>query len=120
LLGYLKDRRFLSWMRLRLKKRIQTFIIIAVFSSAIYLLSEGPYSRLDYFVPLADAFLHGRLNILHPPSWLSELVNFRGNYYVVYPPMPAVLLLPFVALFGPSFDQGILSVILGGLGVSAT
>jgi len=106
--------------RSALKRSVIIFIGIALFSSMIYLGTAGPYSYLDYFVPLANAFLHGRLNILDPPSWLSELVNFHGYYYVVYPPMPAVLLLPFVALFGPSFDQGILSVILGGLGVSAT
>ena len=63
-------------------------------------------ANLDYFVPLADAFLHGRLGLTEAPSWLNEVVpGGNGLYYVVYPPMPALVSCPSVALFGPDFDQ---------------
>ena len=62
---------------------------------------DGPRADpFDYFVRLADAFLHGRLYLLEAPSWLNELVPGGGGWYVVYPPVPAVLLVPFVAVFG--------------------
>jgi hypothetical protein len=81
-------------------------------------LSNGRPTNLDYFIPLADAFLHGRLGLLEGPSWLNELVpSASGLYYVVYPPMPALVLLPAVALFGPTFDQAWATVLLGAANV---
>jgi hypothetical protein len=81
-------------------------------------LSNGRPTNLDYFLPLADAFLHGRLGLLEGPSWLNELVPWsNGLYYVVYPPMPALVLLPAVALFGASFDQAWATVLLGAANV---
>ncbi|HEY9765231.1 MAG TPA: hypothetical protein V6C82_02665, partial [Chroococcales cyanobacterium] len=72
---------------------------------------------LHYFVPLADAFFHGRLNVLEHPSWLNELVPFHGKFFVVYPPMPAVVLMPFMLLWGKGMNQAFVSVILGALSV---
>lgn len=94
-----------------------TFLIIAV-TAAIYLYS-APRDRqaLDYFVPLADAFLHGRLHVLEAPSWLNELVPGGGGWYVVYPPVPALLLIPFVALYGAEFPQQVASSLYGAIAV---
>lgn len=71
-------------------------------------------TNLDYFVPLADAFLHGRLGVTEAPSWLNELVPGGGGlFYVVYPPVPAILLVPIVWLFGSGFEQAWASILLG-------
>ena len=72
---------------------------------------------LDYFVRLADAFLHGRIYLTEAPSWLNELIPKDGVWYVAYPPLPAVILVPFVALFGTDFPPQIASCIFGGVGV---
>ncbi|HBN07713.1 MAG TPA: hypothetical protein DD435_03360 [Cyanobacteria bacterium UBA8530] len=66
---------------------------------------------------MADAFFHGRLNVLDHPSWLNELVPFQGKFFVVYPPMPAVILMPFMLLWGKGMNQALVSVILGALSV---
>lgn len=88
--------------------------LVAVLALGLGLvMHRGAPVYLHYFVPLADAFLHGRLDVLDHPAWLNELVPFQGKYYVVYPPMPAVLLMPFVALFGPGFNQAVVSLGLG-------
>jgi hypothetical protein len=85
----------------------------------VYFLSyAGEGKNANYFVVLADAFLHGRINILENPPWLNELVTWQGKYYVVFPPMPAILLLPFVAIFGNQFPQPYLSILLGAANVS--
>lgn len=96
-----------------MKKQI---ILIFLFTFIIYFLSgEGEPTPHNYFIRLADAFLHGRLYLTESPSWLSELVPFKGKYYVVSPPTPAILALPFVAIFGPDFSQTLLSVLVGSL-----
>jgi hypothetical protein len=76
-------------------------------------------AALDYFVPLADAFLHGRLGLTEGPSYLNELVPAaNGLYYVVYPPVPALLVLPAVWIFGTGFEQAWASILLGALNVA--
>ncbi len=71
---------------------------------------------LDYFSRLAEAFLHGRIWLNEAPSWLNELIPAGpGQWYVTYPPMPAVLAMPFVAVFGREFPAQVYSSIYGGL-----
>lgn len=94
-------------------------IAIFILTVLIYALThQGEGAHYNYFVFLADAFLNGRLNILEHPSWLNELVSWQGKYYLVLPPMPGILLIPFVLLFGTSFYQPVLSFIIGGLNAS--
>lgn len=84
----------------------------------IYGLSyRGEGAVYNYYVLLADAFLHGRIYLTVNPPWLNELVEINNRFYVVSPPMPAILLMPFVFLFGTSFPQPILSIIIGSLNV---
>ena len=97
---------------------LQKFILIALVSFAIFALSKGPSPGQNHFVYLADAFLHGRLGVTGGGTALAEIVPLHGNYYVVYPPMPAVILMPFVAVFGTSVDQSLMSIILASLAVS--
>ncbi|MEM2110458.1 MAG: hypothetical protein QXX08_01090 [Candidatus Bathyarchaeia archaeon] len=106
--------------RIRLNIASLNFLLVMLLSLMIYLLTKGPHVAQNHFVFLAEAFLKGKLGILSSSTGLSELVPYQGNYYVVYPPMPAVLLLPFVAVFGTSFDQGVLSIIIGSLAVGTT
>ncbi|MEO8228273.1 MAG: hypothetical protein ABI628_00775 [Chloroflexota bacterium] len=94
-----------------------TLVIVAA-TFALYLLSSsGGRQELDYFVRLADAFLHGRIYLTEAPSWLNELIPKDGGWYVAYPPMPAFLLVPFVAIFGPGFHQQVASCLFGGIAV---
>jgi uncharacterized protein (DUF697 family) len=96
---------------------IGTVLVIAI-TAAIYLLTAAREPQdFDYFVRLADAFLNGRLYLLEAPSWLNELVPGGGGWYVVYPPVPALLLVPFVASFGIDFPQQIASSLFGGVSV---
>lgn len=93
------------------------WLVIAV-TTVLYLLTSSPdRQELDYFVRLADAFVHGRIYLTEAPSWLNELIPKDGVWYVAYPPMPALLLVPFVAIFGPGFDQQVASSLFGGIAV---
>jgi len=93
-------------------------VVVSVLATAVYLATTSTdRQNFDYFVRLADAFLHGRIYLTEAPSWLNELIPKDGVWYVAYPPMPAVVLVPFVAIFGNQFPQQIASVLLGGVSV---
>ncbi len=66
---------------------------------------------------LADALLHGRLDLAQPPSSYDLLV-VDGRAYVAGSPMPALLLLPFVAVFGAGVSDILFGVIVGALNVA--
>lgn len=52
-----------------------------------------------YFNHLAEAFLQGRLYLESPDSTM-DLTLFNGQWYVAFPPLAAILMLPGVALYG--------------------
>lgn len=97
---------------------MMAFLIFA-FTFVVYLASsfakETPY---NYFVLLSNAFLHGHFYVTQNFPWLNELIPAgAGKYFVVYPPMPAVVLMPFVFLFGEHASQTIFSILLGSVNV---
>lgn len=91
---------------------------VFLFFLAIYFLLSfsggSPFrqSEYAYFNYLADAFLHGQLHLRLLPSSLHDLSYFNGKYYLYWPPMPAVVLMPFVALFGVGFSDVFFNVVL--------
>lgn len=97
---------------------VRSTVAVAAAATLVYLYSAPrDATALDYFVRLADAFLHGQVFLTDHPSWLSELIPHDGVYYVPYPPMPAFLLMPFVAVFGTGFPQQVASCLFAGIGV---
>lgn len=62
-------------------------------------LGKAHTSDAAYFNLLADAFLHGRLHLVNPPTTI-DLAFFNGRWYVPFPPLPALLMLPWVAAAG--------------------
>ena len=97
------------------------FIALAFFLSTFivyYLTGEGGATPYHYFVPLADAFLEGRLYVLDKPRWLNELLEINGRFYVIYPPMPAILLIPQVAISGLKANQTLASVFWASINVT--
>jgi len=53
------------------------------------------------YAALADAWLHGRLD--SDGCFQSDWAYFGGRSFIIFPPLPAVIALPFVALFGSGF-----------------
>jgi hypothetical protein len=51
------------------------------------------------YILFAQALLDGELT-LSPTKRLADVIYFQNNYYLPYPPLPSLILLPFVALFG--------------------
>jgi len=61
------------------------------------ILAHGRNSPYNGYVLLAQAFLHGRIAIDWPGAWIDAL-PYAGRYWVIEAPLPAVLLLPWVAI----------------------
>ena len=73
-----------------------------------------PYNT---YVRLAQSILQGHLWIEYPGKWL-DAVAYHGHYYSVDAPLPALLLIPFVLIFGQNTNQtffviGIATCIMG-------
>ena len=102
------------------------------------------YNQYVHFVWQADAFLHGRAWIPYPiqdgvnqvtgvaypgapdNAYYQDVYPLKdaagndvGQVLLPFPPLPAVVLMPFVALFGLSTDEETIAIGLGALGVLA-
>jgi hypothetical protein len=82
------------------------------------LLSHFRSTPYNNYVLLADAFLHGHAWINWPGSYIDAL-GYNGQHYVIEAPLPAVLLLPYVAFAGTAANQTLLAVILAAIAVGA-
>ncbi len=104
-----------------------TPVTLAVVAAAVYFASN-PFrpTLFDHFVWQAEAFLEGR----HAIRW--PVLGEGGNFYlhdvmplfgrpgfglIPFPPLPAILLMPLVAIWGVSVDQSIVASLIGGLNV---
>jgi hypothetical protein len=82
------------------------------------LVSHARATPYNNFVLLAQAFLHGHVWIDWPGEYIDAL-GYAGQHYVIEAPLPAILLLPYVALFGAHANQTLLSILLAGVAVGA-
>ena len=76
-------------------------------------------SIAPHFVYLADAWLEGRSSLAEPLPSSYDLIIFEGRYYVAQPPLPALLMLPLVAIRGAAGTPDVLvTVFLGAMSVA--
>jgi hypothetical protein len=76
-------------------------------------------SIAPHFVYLADAWLDGRSSLAEPLPSTYDLISYEGQFYVAQPPLPALMMLPLVAIRGAAGTPDILvTVILGALSVA--
>ncbi|MDJ0765758.1 MAG: hypothetical protein QNJ97_22430 [Myxococcota bacterium] len=73
-------------------------------------------SRDNHYVYLADAMLNGRLHLEGRPPHLNDWAKYKERWYVSFPPAPALLMLPGVAVFGFDFNDRIFTLFFAALG----
>lgn len=99
-----------------------TFIFCFVIYSLFSIYRHGSIfnpSYYPYFNYLADSFLHGQLNFrIIPPTSTHDLVFFDNKIFAYWPPFPAILFMPFIAIFGLGFPDILFTLIIGSLSVS--
>ncbi len=94
-----------------------SLIIFSVTYLIYFLTRESDSTPYNNFIRLADAFLNGRLYLIEDAPWI-ELVHIDNRHYVVPPPLPAFLSMPFVAIWGLSTNQTLISILFGSINVS--
>jgi hypothetical protein len=105
---------------------VRVAVAVATFALAVYLASNPGRSNVyAHYAWQADAWLHGRFDI----AWPVADGPVRNDYYhdvlpvpgrpgrgqIPYPPLPAVVLLPFVAAAGPGADAELVAAFIGAL-----
>jgi hypothetical protein len=96
----------------------RTAFVFAFAFAGYFLLSRNDHTAYNNFVLLANAWLHGHVWIDKPQPWI-DAVPFEGHWFIINPPIPAVLLIPLVAIFGVHANQTIMSVLCGAIAVAA-
>lgn len=100
-------------------------VVFGVFTLGAFLAAPPELFRahtpFNHFALLAEAWLSGRLHLEGgPPVYAgnNDFAWFQGRTYVVFPPFPAVLLLPLVLVGGSaeSVHDGLFFLILSGIG----
>lgn len=100
-------------------RRLETLASFAAL--LVYCLVSGPMllrqSQAPQFVYQAAGFLQGTLAIPGEPPNLNDWVRFGDHWYSSFPPFPAVLMLPFVALHGLAFNDTFFTVCVAAFNV---
>ena len=97
--------------------------LLAVMGLGYFLLSDLMGGTLfqhqywDSYSLQAWNWLQGRTYVADPENYTYlELAIYQGRYYVSFPPLPSVLMLPFVALYGLETPN---NIIIGCYGLIA-
>lgn len=102
-------------------------VLLFVVALVVYVGSNPARAdRYDHFVWQADAFLHGRSEIAYPVSegphrndhFQDVLPLPDGLGQIPFPPLPALVLLPFVAVFGLGTNGAAVAAVLGAVNVA--
>lgn len=87
------------------------FIFISVF--LIYkFIYPNPRNWYDHYRYLAGSFLAGRLDVPNLPTFYQDSFKYQGKKYLPFPPIPALVLVPIIAV-GKSVTQQQVSIIIG-------
>src|SRR5437588_203650 len=99
------------------RKNFAICILLFLITYIVYVITSPGNTPYDYFTRLSSSFLQGKLYLTQNPPWLNELIPINGVFYVVYPPMPAILAMPAVAIFGNGLSQTLFSIFVGSINV---
>lgn len=78
-------------------------LLLMVYAAAAGRERLSEHTQFNHFAVLAEAWLDGRLDLgRDPPDYAqsNDFAHYRGRWYVPFPALPAVLLLPLVKLAG--------------------
>lgn len=91
-------------------------IAVAVAAALVYVaFGWGRETVYDYYGRLAQALAGGQWWLSDDPPWLNELISCGpARWCVAYPPLPAVLAIPFLPLGSTALAQGLMSQLAGG------
>jgi hypothetical protein len=99
----------------RIRPAYAAALVAFVVTAFVSQLRSTPYNN---FVLLAQALLAGHTWIDWPGAFIDAL-PYNGHYFVIEGPLPALLLVPLVALFGARTNQTGLALVLAAVAIGA-
>jgi hypothetical protein len=93
-----------KFLRRRLNDGIFFAILMILLGALAILMHINPMrpSGEDHFILQAQAWLHGHLDI---GKRVNDAIIVAGRFYIIFPPLPALLMVPFVAILGAKFSD---------------
>ena len=88
------------------------YLIVSAYSGLLF-----KQSNHAYYNYLADAFLHGQTWFRIMPPSVDDLIFFNGRYYLYWAPFPALVMMPFVAIFSVHLNDVFYTVLIASLNV---
>lgn len=96
-------------------KRFVLFIFLflfAVFSSYLIFTTAGRFNNDNSLVLLANAFLSKHIALpINSELPLGDISDYYYNFYLYFGPLPSIVLMPFVLVFGKTFPQAIIGIV---------
>lgn len=107
----------LQRMTLAWENPLSAALLSGIIFTGITSLAGAPWrtSTHAYLNYLADAFLHGQLYLRQIPPLTLDLSLYQGRYYLFWGPLPAVLDMPLVAIFGLGVSDVLQSIFFAAL-----
>lgn len=101
-------------------RRVKNIIFLSViFLTYLFFSSGFKFQFLttssNYFSYLAEAFNQGRLDLVSQPKNILDLVFFNKKLFLYWPPLPAIVLMPWIAVFGKNISDVLYTSIVGSL-----
>jgi hypothetical protein len=97
-------------------------LIAFLIALTIYGFSAGlkitKQSRTPQYVYLAYSLINGHMDLVAFPESKFDLINYQDKWYVPGGIGPALILIPFVAIFGYGISDILFGVILGAINVA--
>ena len=113
------------------ERRRRLLMALAVYAACVVVMAlvAGPqrlreHSQFNHYAQLAHAWLHGHNDLASgPPAYAqgNDFARFDGKWFISFPPFPAMLMLPLVALAGSpeNFQDAQFIVWLSGIAPAA-
>lgn len=74
--------------------------------------------KFNYFKELSASLLQGRLDIDCPPqTHCHDLIERNGKYYFYFPPVPAIVYIPAVVIWGRDTPDALIAACVGSMNV---
>jgi hypothetical protein len=87
---------------------ILALIAYAILAAHLILVALAPDAPHDHYYYQAVSFLHGSVAIDNAPDYMQDVVTVNGHKYLPLGPLPAVLTMPLVVLFGEGYREAFL------------
>lgn len=100
-----------------IRQHIFSIIWLAVAFCIYYFSHLSHPDRYKHFVYQAKGFLQGRLDIWGLPDYYLDLILWKDKIYLPNPPLPSILLMPFVAVWGEATEQLRVCMFVGAIDV---